>query len=156
MGLDQYLIAEQYVSGYSFKKNDGTAYETLLKLVGLTLDDVTGDAPSGTVSVNVCYWRKANAIHKWFVDNCQGGIDDRRLTCVPKEKLSQLLELCKEIKANPHKSRGLLPTRVGFFFGSTEYGEGYMQDIEDTIAQLEKIFGNKKFEQFDFYYRSTW
>ena len=24
------------------------------------------------------YWRKANQIHKWFVDNVQGGIDDCR------------------------------------------------------------------------------
>ena len=28
------------------------------------------------VSFEAGYWRKASAIHKWFVDNCQEGDDD--------------------------------------------------------------------------------
>ena len=44
------------------------------------------------------YWRKANQIHKWFVDNVQGGEDD----CgyhdeVTKEVLENLLAICKKV-----------------------------------------------------------
>ena len=40
------------------------------------------------------YWRKANQIHNWFVQNVQDGKDDCGLYEVSKEKLKELLELC--------------------------------------------------------------
>lgn len=46
----------------------------------------------------VAYWRKANAIHKWFVDHVQDGEDDcdyhREVT---KQDLEELRDACKEI-----------------------------------------------------------
>ena len=50
------------------------------------------------IEESVCYWRKANQIHKWFVDNVQNGIDDCRSYDVRLEDLKKLLSLCKEIK----------------------------------------------------------
>ena len=46
----------------------------------------------------VAYWRKTNAVHKWFVDHVQDGEDD----CawhneVTKEVLEELRDICKEI-----------------------------------------------------------
>lgn len=46
----------------------------------------------------VAYWRKANAVHKWFVDHVQGGEDD----CdwhdeVTQDVLEELRDICKEI-----------------------------------------------------------
>ena len=46
----------------------------------------------------VGYWRKANQIHKWFVDNCQDGEDDCRQAYVSLNQLKELLSLCKQIK----------------------------------------------------------
>lgn len=49
---------------------------------------------------NLCdigYWRKANQIHKWFVDNVQDGIDDCEYYEVSKDKLGELLKVCKEV-----------------------------------------------------------
>lgn len=47
----------------------------------------------------VGYWRKANHIHNWFVENIQDGEDDcdyhREVT---KEDLEELLNICKTIK----------------------------------------------------------
>lgn len=47
----------------------------------------------------VGYWRKANQIHNWFVDNIQDGVDDcdyhREVT---EEDLKELLALCEKIK----------------------------------------------------------
>lgn len=46
----------------------------------------------------VGYWRKANAIHSWFVDNIQNGVDDcnyhREVT---EEDLEKLLDVCKQV-----------------------------------------------------------
>ena len=38
-------------------------------------------------------WRKANQIHKWFVDNCQEGDDNCQRHYVSRENLEELLEL---------------------------------------------------------------
>lgn len=45
----------------------------------------------------IVYWRKANAIHKWFVDNVQGGNDDCGTYEVYPEQLSELRDLCKQV-----------------------------------------------------------
>ena len=47
-----------------------------------------------TIFTKVGYWRKANHIHNWFVQNIQDGKDDCGLYEVSKEKLKELLELC--------------------------------------------------------------
>lgn len=48
----------------------------------------------------VGYWRKANHIHKWFVDNCQGGEDDCRDAYVSSSQLEELLDTCKKVRDN--------------------------------------------------------
>lgn len=42
-------------------------------------------------------WRKANAIHNWFVENVQGGNDDCGIYEVDIERLAQLHDTCKEV-----------------------------------------------------------
>lgn len=46
---------------------------------------------------NVGDWRKANAIHAWFVDNVQDGEDDCEPHEVSKEQLMKLYLICKTI-----------------------------------------------------------
>lgn len=43
----------------------------------------------------LAYWRKANQIHKWFVDNVQNGIDDGGKYRLSKEQIQKLLDTCK-------------------------------------------------------------
>lgn len=43
------------------------------------------------------YWRKANAIHKWFVRNVQSGNDDCGTYLVSKEILKELVDICQTI-----------------------------------------------------------
>lgn len=47
----------------------------------------------GTIEVGfeAGYWRKANQIHKWFVENVQEGEDDCKEYYVSREKLKELL-----------------------------------------------------------------
>ena len=42
-------------------------------------------------------WRKANHIHNWFVQNVQDGNDNCELYEVTKEKLEELLKVCKTV-----------------------------------------------------------
>jgi hypothetical protein len=87
----------------------------------------------------VGYWCKANHIHKWFVDNVQGGVDDCKEYEVTGIQLEKLLMACRTVKANPEKAKEILPTYEGFFFGTTEYNEYYFEVIEETIKILEYI-----------------
>lgn len=48
-------------------------------------------------SVAVGYWRKANAVHAWFVKNVQGGVDDCGQYPVRRQKLEELSELCQRV-----------------------------------------------------------
>jgi hypothetical protein len=45
------------------------------------------------------YWRKANAIHNWFVQNVQNGVDDCDIYLVTREQLEQLKEACEMVLA---------------------------------------------------------
>lgn len=107
----------------------------------------------------VGYWRKANHIHKWFVDNCQNGIDECQMVIVKKEKLEELLVTCLDIinnKDNKSLAKRELPTQNGFFFGGTEYDEYYFQKIESTIEILKKVLEETNFEESVITYQSSW
>lgn len=45
----------------------------------------------------IIYWRKANMIHKWFVDNVQDGEDFGEAHKVSKEQIEELRNLCREV-----------------------------------------------------------
>lgn len=94
------------------------------------------------VDINAIYWRKSNQIHAWFVDNCQGGVDDCAPYPVHPEQLALLRSHCQEIldaKFTDDNKTELLPTRPGFFFGGTEYDEWYYQDLEVTVAEIDRV-----------------
>jgi hypothetical protein len=57
-----------------------------------------------TIIVEAAYWRKANAIHGWFVDKVQEGVDDCGEYNVTLEQLQDLVALCKEILSNKEKA----------------------------------------------------
>lgn len=110
----------------------------------------------GSLFEEVGYWRKANAIHRWFVENIQDGVDDCGKYEVEKEKLEELLAYCKEVLEDHSKAEELLPSQCGFFFGSTEYDEWYFEDIKDTIKILEKVLEETDFDRQMITYQSSW
>ena len=57
---------------------------------------------------------------------------------------------------NPEVAEELLPSRGGFFFGSTSYDEYYMQDIEDTIEIIKNVLATTDFETQMLAYCSSW
>jgi hypothetical protein len=86
----------------------------------------------------------------------QNGVDECQEAYVPREKLEELLKLCEQIIAEPKQAIELMPTRSGFFFGSTEYDDWYMGDIQFTADRIKKILSDPAFEKADFYYQSSW
>lgn len=48
----------------------------------------------------LAYWRKANAIHKWFIDHCAKGNDDCSEMEVSRADLEKLYSNCKEVLAS--------------------------------------------------------
>jgi hypothetical protein len=101
----------------------------------------------------VGYWRKANAIHGWIVENVQNSEDECKTHLFTKEKMTDLLHVCKLVSSDVIKNSWLLPPRRGFFFGGYEVDEYYLQDIEYTIDVLEKCI-NEPSEEFE--YCSSW
>ena len=112
---------------------------------------------SSHIAEEVAYWRKANAIHQWFVDNVQDGEDDCRVHReLTKSDLLTLRDLAHEVYANPDLAEDLLPTQSGFFFGNTSYDEWYMENIKNTIEQIDNILASTDFNTEALYYVSSW
>ena len=158
MGLDMYLYATQSFIDKEWQKEDDARRLTHRELVKtLDCDKFICKSNLGSIvtSVEVAYWRKANGIHQWFVDKCQDGNDDCRAAYVSRDKLTELLNICKQITADNSLAEELLPTQGGFFFGSTEYDEWYFNDIKTTISELESVLADTP-EEWWFEYQSSW
>ena len=147
MGLDMYLYLkkERYVSTWTESKLFPLEYPPELK----PIVDIAGRELSVEQKTyyRIGYWRKANAIHAWFVRECAGGVDECQEIYVSKEKAKELLDLCKQVLDDHSLAEPLLPTQDGFFFGTTAYDEWYFKDIEHTVEILEATL--KVLEQTD-------
>jgi len=105
----------------------------------------------------VGYWRKANQIRKWFVDNCDYPEDgDCEEVEVTKGDLENLAATCREVLANHGLAEKLLPCKQGFFFGSYDYDEWYFLQLEDTISICEDIIHNTDWEKEKVIYTDWW
>ena len=108
------------------------------------------------VTAEAAYWRKANAIHAWFVDNVQDGEDDCGHYPVYREQLAELADVCDKVLEDPSQANELLPTQSGFFFGSTEYDEWYRRNLEYTRDRIRALLDNPQLEGWEFQYHSSW
>jgi hypothetical protein len=152
MGLDMYLRADKYVGGWDHNPKY-SEFDALVKLTGMKPTDAS---PTFYVSATVAYWRKCNQIHKWFTDTLADGRDECQEVYVTRENLETLLDLCKQVKIAHSLAPELLPTESGFFFGSTDYDQYYMEDIDWTIEQLSAILKNPVYNDCDFKYQASW
>ena len=98
MGLDMYMVKR--------RKNDEFRDENL---------------------EDVAYWRKANQIHKWFVDNVQDGVDDCDYYEVSKDKIEELLKICRVVKENSELVDGKI-------------NNGYSLEKNDKGEYVKKYF----------------
>ena len=188
MGLDMYLTkkAEVYKKGTTFHmlifggeisdeeveqskffiEDNNERIEISADFIGFDLDKI--------------YWRKANAIHNWFVTNVQSGKDDCRSYILYEEKLIELRDTCKCIIEEEEEhgrdsvielADDLLPTSDGFSFGDisyvdlgdTSYNDYYFDTVKETYDEIVRITktdvmaSGKGYDTHIFYeYRSSW
>ena len=99
------------------------------------------------------YWRKANAIHGWFVDNAQKGVDDCGYYELTKEILEKLLHVVEDVIET--KNAEALSPRDGFFFGSNDIDDWYWEDLKATVKILKKVLA-ADWNKHRFFYHSSW
>jgi hypothetical protein len=114
-------------------------------------------------------FRKANHIHAYMINNFHNGIDDQKDFKVPISGIEEfqgvLKRVIKSLEESPKKTisikvgrrndediyrdvevfedtsvaEELLPTRSGFFFGSTEYDDWYLEQCKEALEMCNEI-----------------
>lgn len=108
-----------------------------------------------TFFAEVGYWRKANAIHRWFVENVQDGVDNCNRYEVSKEQLEALLETCNEVLKNCKLVEGLIGNGYTYENGKKikQYMEGkYIEDpsvAEELLPTTDGFFfGGTDYDEY--------
>ena len=105
----------------------------------------------------VIYWRKANQIRQWFVENCDYPVDGNcEWAEVTKENLETLIEDCQNVLDRKVEASEVLPTSSGFFFGSTSYDEYYLENLRHTIECATRVLETTDFDTEVLYYTDWW
>lgn len=185
MGLDMYLYRDHYVGAHY--EHNKTQVTLSILIDGKPAFTDIDPKKINSIREQVGYWRKANAIHNWFVREVQGGRDECQESEVSREQLLELLAKCREVVtkaiveagkihigttysqgkktedyidgeiiANAEEISEILTSREGFFFGSTEYNQYYLQDIHDTIKMLEALGIESPEHEGEYCYRASW
>lgn len=89
MGLDMYLYAKRFIWSDESKE--------ITKKINEIIKCPFENEGVKEISVGIMYWRKANAIHNWFVEHVQDGKDDCGSYFVSKENLIELKNVCEEV-----------------------------------------------------------
>jgi hypothetical protein len=150
MGLDMYLTAKKYLSDYNDKDKELADVIKAEQIKGM------GDMKPKYIICQAMYWRKANHIHKWFVDNVQDGEDKCQTHYVSHEKLVELCNLCIKVLADRSLAPELLPVADGFFFGGGTYEDWYFSDLQVTVQAIEELLAVDGIDEWEFEYRSSW
>lgn len=154
MGLDMYLNASRYTSDTEWSSDEERqVFRDIVRAANA--DAFTfKELPTAVVEIKVGYWRKANQIHQWFVDNIQEGVDNCAEYYVSREQLKELRNLCIQVKGDREVAEEMLPPASGFFFGSTEIDEWYWDDIDQTIEIIDACLQMP--DNWNFKYQSSW
>lgn len=108
----------------------------------------------------ICYWRKANMIHSWFVENVQYGEDDCKTYEVSLETLARLRDVCKEVLDGSKLVEGMVQNGTTFRDGKSEPIMEPGLVIEDSSTAEELLptqsglfFGSTGYDEW--YYRDV-
>lgn len=184
MGLDMYLNKRTYI-GNKYRDKDKMVIVRVPKNqegVMFKTSAIKNERVS-EITENVGYWRKANAIHNWFVKNVQDGEDDCESYYVSEKDIKKLLADVNRVLEASKLVSGKI--KNGQHLGENGW-EDVMEDgqyIEDpTIAQEVLpttegfFFGGSDYDQYyienlketkkimeqclaeggEYYYQSSW
>lgn len=108
------------------------------------------------IAEHVGYWRKANQIHNWFVENIQDGVDDcnyhREVT---EEDLEELLDLCKRVLNSCEMASGQIQNGYQYANGVMSPIMEYGHYVKDSSVAEELLpttsgcfFGGTNYDQY--------
>ena len=154
MGLDMYLTKKVYVKNWEHTPEEKRS-KISANIGGKEIDT----SKVSYLIEDVHDWRKANAIHGWFVGNVQNNVDDCKEYYVEYDQLMDLKTICERLLELYDTDKNLfveyaeqcLPATKGFFFGSYEYNEWYIEDLKSTINAFESLDPTA-----EYYYQSSW
>jgi hypothetical protein len=184
MGLDMFLERRHYV--HNWPHMAAAERHTVIVKKGDKPVPASEIDPAKVSHVieEVGYWRKANAIHQWFVDNVQDGDDDCKEYYVSREQMQELLDIVNKVLAASELIEGKIQN--GYTFKDdkkvpimedgkyikdpsvarellpTQEGfffgsTGYDQYYVDDLKDTKKILEEAlKSPDADYYYSSSW
>lgn len=161
MGLDMYLEKRTHVKNWNHTPEEERYDVSITR--GSAATTIQPERIK-FITEEVAYWRKANAIHGWFVNNCQGGVDECQETFVSRDQLQELLDDINQVLDVPEGPKRdkvaseVLPPTPGFFFGSYELDDEYYNDLNDTKETLTNILAEPDPEggYVQYIYQSSW
>lgn len=182
MGLDMYLHKKYYVKNWEHTPESKRHSITILQ--GGRHSNIPTDKIVH-IETEVAYWRKANAIHRWFVENVQDGVDNCEQFYVNREQLEELLETVTRVLEASELVDGKISNGQTFEDGEWKdiLVEGKL--IKDPTVAIELLptqsgffFGGTEYDQYyyedleytkkvleellatedegEFYYESSW
>ena len=152
MGLDMYLHKKTYIGAQYEHRNVKGKIDITIRdtVVTIKFDRVC------YIEESVGYWRKANAIHNWFVANVQDGVDNCKDYYVGIGDLKRLLDKCLEVKEKAIIKEGKIQN--GYTIG--ENGERIYNMVDgrfiENAEEIAKIlpttdgffFGSTKYDEY--------
>lgn len=116
-----------------------------------------------TKKTEVCYWRKDNNIHTWFIRelmlpkafNCEMAKVERNVLVKFIGVATEILS-CETLDKKIEMAKTLMPTTDGFFWGSTEYDERYFKSLKETVVEFGAILRCVDFNKQSLYYSCWW
>ena len=99
-------------------------------------------------AISDAYFRKVNFIYAYF-SKCDN-FENESCT-ITKNELNEFIQICKDVynhKGDEDYATENLPTRSGFFFGSTDYDEWYWEDVKNCIKQMTKLYKSLKDDDY--------
>lgn len=179
-----YLSKKTYVKNWSSDKPEERKKITVLE-GGRPMSGTKPERVSYIIE-EMAYWRKANAIHNWFVTNVQNGKDDCDEYRVSKKQLEALRDACRTVIEGSPKKAGAVNIgeswskkeghRINFKAGTIVADTAVAERLLPTLSGF--FFGNTDYDEMylsnikdtevklteileepgggDYYYSSSW
>lgn len=171
-----YLSKKTYVKNFDYFKPE-VRCEVMVSQGGKPHKTIKSERIREVIE-EVGYWRKFNALHGWFVNECGDGEDECQEMYVSKDKLKEILNILKQVKTLLDNSKvvtkvltdwnneeyevsvydceevsNLFPPTEGFFFGSTEIDDHFKEEVERSITIFEESVND---DSGEYYYQASW
>lgn len=137
MGLDMYMSKKTYVKQWSHNQPEDQ-FTVSVKRGTKKFTAIKPERVSYIVE-EIGYWRKFNALHNWFVQKTQDGVDECQESYVNGEQMEELLQTLlkvREVLETAPKKK--VEVQVGWSNGEKMMEEIETFDINDEV--IEDLF----------------